>query len=144
MKKLLLILTFLFFTSIPSYSQTVGRNVCKIFLESYDSKEDDGELAFEIDCRMVDCLLELEISNDERRKKKVFQYWIYERNYYLNEDSIIIMKMDLGSMKSLMDDHQSILMTVTVYSMSSYPVFRRLMPFDRSLLIRNYQSRKNE
>jgi len=118
--------------------------VCKIFLESYDSKEDDGELVFEIDCRMVDCLLEMEISNDERRKKKVFQYWIYERNYYLNEDSLIIMRMNLGNMKSLMDDHQSILMTVTIYSMSSYPVFRRLMPFDRPLLIRTYQVNKHE
>jgi hypothetical protein len=144
MKKLLLLLSFFLLTSVPSYSQTVGRNVCKIFLESYDSKEDDGELVFEIDCRMVDCLLEMEISNDERRKKKVFQYWIYERNYYLNEDSLIIMRMNLGNMKSLMDDHQSILMTVTIYSMSSYPVFRRLMPFDRPLLIRTYQVNKHE
>lgn len=144
MKKLLLSFSFLFLLSIPSYSQTVGRNLCKIFLESYDSKEDDGELVFEIDCRMVDCLLELEISNDERRKKKVFQYWIYERNYYMSEDSTIIMKMNLGQMKSLMDNHQSILMTVTIYSMTSYPIFRKLMSFDKNNLIRTYGLKKDE
>jgi hypothetical protein len=142
MKTLLLILAL--FVSINSYSQTVGRNVSRIFLESYDQKEDDGELVFETDCRMVDCLLELEISNDERRKKKIFQYWISTRNYYLNEDSVIIMKMNLGEMKSLMENHQSILMTVTIYSMTSDPVFRRLMSFDKNNLIRTYMLRKDE
>jgi hypothetical protein len=91
---------------------------------------------------MVDCLLELEISNDERRKKRVFQYWIYARNYYMTEDSTIIMKMNLGQMKSLMENYQSILMTVTIYSMTADPVFRRLMPFDKNNLIRTYQLRK--
>jgi hypothetical protein len=143
MKKLLLV-TLFFLSPFFSNAQTVGRNVCKIFLESYNSIDDDGDLAFEIDCRMVDCLLELEISGDERKKKKVFQYWIYERNYYLSSDSLIIMKMDLGSMKSLLGNHESTLMTVTIYSMTSYPVFRRLMSFDKANLIRTYRKNRDE
>jgi hypothetical protein len=132
-----------FFITFFGNAQVVGRNVCKLSLEEYHPADNDGELFFEIDCRMVDCLLELEIENDERRKKKMFQYWIYESNYYLSEDSLIMMKIDLGRMNFLMSDLKQVLMTVKIYSKSTTLVFKKLMSFDRDILVHEYyQSRK--
>jgi hypothetical protein len=142
-KKILLVLALSLLPSICN-SQVVGRNICKVSLETYDPKEDDGDLSFEIDCRMVDCLLELEIIADERRKKKFFTYWIYESNYYLSEDSLIMMKLDLGNMKKLIDDNKYSLMNIRIYSKSTSLVFQRMMSFDRENLIRTYYRKKNE
>jgi hypothetical protein len=133
-----------FFITFFGNAQVIGRNVCKLSLEEYHSVDNDGELFFEIDCRMADCLLELEIENDERRKKKIFQYWIYESNYYLSEDSLIMMKMDLGRMNLLMSDLDQVLMTVKIYSKSTRLVFVRLMSFDRANLIREYHRSREE
>jgi hypothetical protein len=135
MKILLLILAL--FVSVNCNSQTIGRHIAKIHMESYDYKTDDGNIILEMDVRLADCMIDVRIENDERRRNKVLIFPVKSSDYYLDEFNQIIMRVDLGSLRKISNDIDQYTAYLIVYSMTGYPVFRRLITFDKKYLIAN-------
>jgi hypothetical protein len=67
--RLILILSLIFISDI-CFSQRVYEKSAKIILDKFDGLREDGQLYFEIEVRMADCLSHLEFSDASKIKSK--------------------------------------------------------------------------
>lgn len=106
-------------------AQTVGRKKPKLELLSYNPLKDDGELSFQIDVRMADCISHLELANEN--SKKPLKVEVAESDYYLSEDGEeqIYLKVTLGSMKEILKKKKELPSELTIYSKSGKPIYSK-------------------
>jgi hypothetical protein len=108
-----------------AFGQTIGRKKPKMELLSYNPLKDDGELAFEIDVRMADCISHLELLSEN--SKKPIKVDVAESDYYLSEegDEQIYMRVSLGSMKEILKKKKELPSDLVIYSKSGRPIYTK-------------------
>ena len=116
-------------------AQTVGRKKPKMELLGYNPLKDDGELTFEIDVRMADCISHLELLSENSRKPLKVE--VAESDYYLSEDGQeqIYMKVTLGSMKEILKKKKELPSDLTIFSKSGKPIYSRQLHLIKDELI---------
>ena len=109
--------------SFPLAAQTVGKKPPKVVLKDYNYKQDDGNLEFEVDVRMADCISYIEIKNPDARK--AVQVQVTENDYYLSEENgqDIILRLSLGTLKEILKKREMMAADLIIYSKSGKPIY---------------------
>lgn len=123
-------------TGYTSLAQTVGRKPARIMLKDYSPKEEDGNIEFEVDVRMVDCISYIEIKNPELRKP--IKVPVNESDYFLDEKTgeDIYLRLSIGSLKKMLRKEESVDASLIIYSKSGKPVYSNRLSLNRSELLR--------
>jgi len=128
-------IVFFLFSIYPSLSQTVGKRPPKITLLDYNTKLDDGNLQFEVDVRMADCISYLEFKSAD--SKKTFKVKVHENDYYLNEENghEIILRLSIGTLKELLKKKLSLDLNLVIYSKTGKAIYNGEVLFNKADLI---------
>jgi hypothetical protein len=138
MKKVIwLSLLFVAANGFYSLGQTVGRKPPRILLKDYSSKEEDGNIEFEVDVRMVDCISYIEIKNPEARKP--IQVPVSESDYFVDEKTgeDIYLRLSIGSLKKMLRKEDAVNASLVIYSKSGKPVYTNRLSINRAELLRS-------
>jgi hypothetical protein len=161
---------FIFFVITDCFSQKVYDKSATITFEPYNSIIIDGQLRFEIDVRMSDCLENIEILDIDKIKikkniwDKIHDWWWFkirrnfdfkiskrftlelnEDNYHLREDESdeqIYMKCDILTLKSIFERKTlKKKLQINLYSKSGKKVYSKIFILDKLKLIENGEVR---
>jgi len=116
-------------------AQTVGRKKPKLELVGYSVLKDDGDLVFQIDVRLADCISLIELSSEN--SKKPVKVVVSENDYYLSEDGDeqIYLKISLGTLREIMKKKKELPTEMVIYSKSGKPIFTRQINLNRDELV---------
>jgi hypothetical protein len=116
-------------------AQTLGRKKPKLELVGYSPLKDDGDLVFQIDVRLADCISLIELSSENSRKP--LKVVVSENDYYLSEDGEeqIFMKISLGTLKEIMKKKKELPTELVIYSKSGKPIYTRQFNLNRDELV---------
>jgi hypothetical protein len=116
-------------------AQTVGKKPPKVVLKDYNYKQDDGNLEFEVDVRMADCISYIEIKNPDT--KKPVQVQVTENDYYLSEENgqDIILRLSLGTLKDILKKREVLAAGLIIYSKSGKPIYSNELSLNKADLI---------
>ena len=116
-------------------AQTVGRKKPKLELIGYSALKDDGDLVFQIDVRLADCISLIELSSENSRKP--LKVVVSENDYYLSEDGEeqIYLKISLGTFREIMKKKKELATELVIFSKSGKPIFTRKITLNRDELV---------
>lgn len=118
-----------------SSAQTVGRKAPKLTLKDYNPSKEDGNLQFEVDVRMADCISYIELKNEAT--KKPVKVEVNENDYYLDEENgrDIYLRLEVGTLKELLRKKESLPTALTIFSKSGKPIYTNQLSISKSDLI---------
>jgi hypothetical protein len=150
-------------------AQRVYPKTAIIRLENFNAISNDGLLTFEIDVRMADCLLKIEMNDVDKKKKKkniwnrIHDWWWFkvrrihdfessrtytkqlkEDYYYLidDEEERIYMKCDLIQLKSVFPGKAiKKKIEINLYSRSGKRVYSKIFILDKNKLLEKMEVR---
>ncbi len=161
----------LIFISHICFSQRVYEKSAKITLDKFDGLTEDGQLYFEIEVRMADCLSYLEFKDYSKLKEKknigdrLHDWWwfkvreiydfevsqiytieIQDYDYYLKDtdelEEIIVMKCKLMQLKSVFSRKKiKRKIQIDIYSMSGKIVYSKVFMLNKVKLIEDGEVR---
>jgi len=121
--------------SFPLAAQTVGRKPPKVVLKDYNYKADDGNIEFEVDVRLADCISYVELKNPD--SKKPVKVEVTENNYFLSEENgqDILLRLSLGTLKEILKKREVMAADLIIYSKSGKPIYINELSLNKADLI---------
>jgi hypothetical protein len=116
-------------------AQTVGRKAPKISLQDYNAAKDDGNLQFEVDVRMADCISYIELKNEVTRKPVKID--VTENDYFLSDENgrDILLRLQMGRMKKYLKKQANQTTALTIFSKTGKPIYSNELTINKSDLI---------
>jgi hypothetical protein len=118
-----------------SNAQTIGKKSPRVELHNYNPIKEDGELIFQIDVRMADCVSHLEFSSENA--KKPIQISVTENDYILSEDGDeqIYLKVALGNLKEIMKKKKELPIDLSIFSKSGKLIYSKQLNLQKETLV---------